>query len=91
MNERSSVSDPIDEGPYMQLIFSRTIPFLDAHSLAAGRAREALFRCDSGDFVLYLSDGKTRSANEERVIFLEPREALLWLNEPLGDQGSFWT
>ena len=75
----------------MQLISSRMIPFLNAHSLAAGKAREALFRSDSGDFVLYLSDGMTVSANKERVIFLEPREALLWLNEPPADQGSFWT
>lgn len=27
---------------------------------------------------------------EERVFFLELREALVWLNEPPEDQGSFW-
>lgn len=75
----------------MQLIYSRTIPFLESLSLLPGQAQEALFRDDSGSFILYLADGKPRSATEERVLFLGLREALIWLNEPLGDQGSFWT
>jgi hypothetical protein len=74
----------------MQLIASRTIPFIDAQSLEAGQAREALFRNKSG-FVLYLSDGDVSPAAEERVISLELREALIWLNEASQDRGSFWS
>jgi hypothetical protein len=75
----------------MQLISSRTIPFLDSQSLAPVQAREALFRTSGDRFVLYLADGGPSSATEERVIFLDLREALIWLNEPPEQCGSFWT
>ena len=74
----------------MRLISARTIPFLDSHSLAPRQGREALFRTDGDRFVLYLSDGKS-SVAEERVVFLDLREALIWLNEPSEQHGSFWT
>jgi hypothetical protein len=80
-------SIPVD----MRLISSRTIPFVDSQSLAPGQAREILFRTDRDRFVLYLSDGKSSFAGEERVIFLDLREALIWLNEPFEQRGSFWT
>lgn len=73
----------------MQMISSRTIPFIDAQSLAPGQAREALFRDDNG-FILYLSDSVTASKTEERLIRLEMREALIWLNETPEDGGAFW-
>jgi hypothetical protein len=44
----------------MQLISSRTIPFLDSQSLAPREAREALFRSGSDRFVLYLANGDLR-------------------------------
>ena len=73
----------------MQLVSSRIVPFIDAQSLEAGQAREILFR-DHSDFILYLSDGGASPA-EERIISLELREALIWLNEASWDQGSFWS
>ena len=75
----------------MQLVSSRTIPFLDSETLAPRLAREALFRAGSDRFVLYLADGGSSSADEERVMFLDLREALIWLNEPAEQHGSFWT
>jgi len=74
----------------MQLVSSRTIPFIDSRSLAPGQAREALFRANGDRFVLYLADGTSSSAREERLIFLDLREALIWLNEPPEQSGSFW-
>lgn len=73
----------------MQLVSSRTIPLIDGHSLEHRQAREVLFRTCSDRFVLYLSDGKPSLA-EERVIFLDLREALIWLNETSKQHGSFW-
>jgi hypothetical protein len=73
----------------MQLICSRTIPYLDPESLAAGEGREALFRREDGRFILYLADGAPSSASEERVIPLALREALIWLNEPARERGLF--
>ena len=74
----------------MQLVSSRIVRFIDSVSLEAGSAREVLFRNSSG-FILYLSDDDYSSAPEERLISLELREALIWLNEGYSDQGSFWT
>jgi len=74
----------------MQMIFSRIVPFVDAQSLASGQAREALFRDSQSGFILYLSDSASSNA-QERIIRLETREALIWLNETLQDGGSFWT
>ena len=58
----------------MQLIFSRSVPFIDTQSLEAGQAREVLFR-DDNSFVLYLTGGAPSSTAEERVISLGLREA----------------
>jgi hypothetical protein len=74
----------------MQLVSSRIVRFIESESLEAGRAREVLFRSSSG-FFLYLSDDDDSSAPQERLISLELREALIWLNEGYPDQGSFWT
>ena len=71
----------------MKLICSRTISFLDAQSLVPRKATEALFREENG-FVLYLSDG---AALEERLISLDAREALLWINEEPSGSGALWT
>ena len=75
----------------MQLVSSRTIPFIDSLSLAPGQAREALFRANGDRFVLYLAGGVSASVEEERIVFLDLREALIWLNEPPEQSGSFWT
>jgi hypothetical protein len=39
--------------------------------------------------MLYLSDDAQSSNVEERIIRLEPREALIWLNETAEDGGTF--
>ena len=74
----------------MQMIYSRLIPSIDVESLAFRQAREALFRDERYGFVLYLSDGEDPSNSEERIIRLEPREALIWINETRENGGAFW-
>lgn len=74
----------------MQLVSSRKVPSLDSWSHAPCEAREVLFRT-SGGFLLYLSNGKPSQAGEERVISLDLREALIWLNEASDQRGPFWT
>jgi len=73
----------------MQLLCTRSIPVLDAQSLDCREAKEALFR-DGDRFVLYLSDGAPPPSCRERLISLNSREALLWLNENPAEPGSFW-
>jgi hypothetical protein len=73
----------------MKMICLRNIQFIDAESLSACEAREALFRDQTG-FLLYLSKDIPFGTSEERVARLEAREALIWLNETEQDRGSFW-
>ena len=73
----------------MQIVCSRTIPSIDEVSLALSEAKEALFRDDHG-FILYLTKDVSIAPGDERILRLEAREALIWLNEEPEDQGSFW-
>ena len=65
----------------MQMIHSRTIPFLDDQTLEPGNAREVLFRDEHCGFILYLSDDLESSEASDKVIRLDAREALIWLNQ----------
>jgi len=67
--------------------FSRLIPFLDVQTLAAGEAREILFRDADNGFILYVSDSIASSVASETIVRLEMREALIWLNETSEDDG----
>ena len=73
----------------MQMISSRTIPFLDDQTLAPGEVREALFRDEHYGFILYFSDGMAPSETNERIIRLDMREALIWLNQSSQDGELF--
>jgi hypothetical protein len=73
----------------MQMVCLRNIAFLDTDSLAPSEAREVLFR-DRHGFLLYLSNDGRSASDEERIIRLGAREALIWLNEGELDRGSFW-
>jgi hypothetical protein len=71
----------------MQMISSRTIPFLDDQTLAPGNAREVLFRDEQRGFILYLSDDLAPLHLKETIIRLDAREALIWLNQaPQSDE-----
>ena len=70
------------------MICSRTIPFIDTDSLATGEAREILFRDNDNRLILYLTGGM--SSKEERILLLDMRSALIWLNEESQDEASFW-
>jgi hypothetical protein len=73
----------------MQLMLSRSYPVIDAQTLTEFLARDTLFRTNDGSFFLYMaSDGQVE--DEERILFLDCREALLWLNESPDAPGSYW-
>lgn len=80
----------------MRLVASRTCPFIDSRSLEMRNGREALFRQNDGSFILYLSDSDQPfgpdkpSGGEERIVRLDARNALIWINEPSESQGPFW-
>jgi hypothetical protein len=74
----------------LQLIAARTIPFVDSNSLEERRAREALFRGEDGSFFLYLTAGDISRGAEERLVSLDSRYALIWINEDADSIASFW-
>ena len=71
----------------MQLLCLRSIPSIDVDTLALFEAKQALFR-DRGGFVLY-QRSYARLGSEERIVRLNTREALLWLNCKPEDE-TFW-
>ena len=73
----------------MQLMVSRSYPVIDAQTLAEYVTRDALFRAADGSYFLYMAS-KDRVEGEERVLFLDCRGALLWLNEAPDALGSYW-
>jgi hypothetical protein len=73
----------------MQLMVSRSCPVIDAQTLAEHVARDALFRTADGSYLLYMASGR-QVESEERILFLDCRDALLWLNETPDARGSYW-
>ena len=74
----------------MRLLVSRAVPFIDSQSLEQRTAREALFRNRDGDYVLFISKRVGSREVEERLICLDARDALIWINEAPESSGSFW-
>jgi hypothetical protein len=73
----------------MQLMVSRIYPVIDAQTLAEYVARDVLFRTADGSYFLYMAS-KGRVESEERILFLDCRDALLWLNETPDTFESYW-
>jgi hypothetical protein len=75
----------------MKLVQSRCHPIADAQTLTGYVAREALFRTDDGSFLLYMAS-ESKTGREERILFLDCRDALVWLNatpDILGTSSQF--
>jgi hypothetical protein len=73
----------------MKLVLSRCHPLIDAQTLTGYFAREALFRTDDGSFLLYIAS-EGRAEREERILFLDCRDALVWLNAAPDVLGTSW-
>jgi hypothetical protein len=73
----------------MQLLASRTYPFIDSESLKEYQARDTLFRTDDGAFVLHLSSSHTLNVGD-RLVWLNCRAALIWINHTTADFGAEW-
>jgi hypothetical protein len=73
----------------MQLLVSREYPVIDYQTMAEFVGHERLFRRAEGSFLLHLSSAG-KSEAEERVVWLDAREAITWLNEAPEQYGSSW-
>jgi hypothetical protein len=73
----------------VQLIASRRYPFLDIQSLVEHEARDTLLRTKTGAFLLHLSS-RDGAPDDDRLIRLDCRSALMWLSAPPDDFGIEW-
>ena len=72
----------------MQLITARAVHYIDAASLCEATGMESLFR-DEQTFLLYLATDASLGSFEERVVTLDLRDAIVWLDESTDKLGSF--
>jgi hypothetical protein len=73
----------------MELVVSRTYPFIDSESLAEHCARDTLFRIEDGTFLLHLSSSN-KPVDDDRLVWIDGRTALIWINEVPEDFGWEW-
>jgi hypothetical protein len=86
LNNRTS--DYLTARFVMQLISSRTYPFLDGQTLGERQARDTLLRIGENEFLLHMmsEDG----VGEERLVWLDCRSALLWISQEAEEYGIDW-
>lgn len=72
----------------MQVISSRTYPFLDTQTLLERYACDTLLRVGENEFLLHMTHGDGDESS--RLIWLDTRSALLWLNQDPEDYGIDW-
>jgi hypothetical protein len=70
----------------MDLLVSRTYLFIDSQSLVENQARDTLFRMPDGAFLLHLSSSD-RPVDEDRLIWIDSRAALIWINAATDELG----
>jgi hypothetical protein len=73
----------------MELVVSRNFLFIDSQSLVEHQARDSLFRMTDGTFLLRLSSSN-KPADDDRLIWIDCRAALIWINAPPEDFGTKW-
>ena len=73
----------------MDLLVSRTYLFIDSQSLVENQARDTLFRMPDGAFLLHLSSSD-RPADDDRLIWIDCRAALIWINTATEELGLEW-
>jgi hypothetical protein len=73
----------------MILLASRAYAVIDYQTLAEFIGHERLFRMPNRQFLLHMASERNPEA-DERVIWLNLRDAMTWLNESPEQYGSFW-
>jgi hypothetical protein len=73
----------------IELLVSRTYPFIDSRALAERQARDTLFRMPDGSFLLHLS-ASDRTDDDDRLVWIDCRSALVWINAAPEEFGMEW-
>ena len=72
----------------MQLVATRKYSFIAVQSLIERQACDSLFRVAENEFVLHMNSDE--AADEERLVWLDSRAALLWINQTPDEYGMNW-
>jgi len=72
----------------MHLLATGKYPFLAAQTLTERQTRESLFRIGEHRFLLHMTSGE--DFEEERLIWLDSRTALLWISQSADEYGMNW-
>ena len=72
----------------IERVVSRRYPFIDSDALVERQARDTLFRMPDGSFLLHLSTDQT--ADDGRLVWIDTRAALIWLNADPEEFGTEW-
>ncbi len=84
------MSTPVHDWEYgVQVVAARVYPFLNTASLEECLARDTLLRTPDGAYILHMSSGEEPS-NQDRLIWLDSRSALMWVNAPAEEFGLEW-
>ena len=73
----------------MNLLVSRIYPSIDPESLIEYQARDTLLRTADGRFLLHLSS-TDRSVDADRLVWIDSRAALIWINATPDQFGVEW-
>jgi hypothetical protein len=73
----------------MELLISRSYPFIDPRSLVEYQARDSLLRMADGTFLLHLSSSNG-PVDDDRLICIDCRAALIWINAAPDEFGTEW-
>jgi len=73
----------------VQIVASRVYPFLDASSLRECLAHDTLLRTHDGAYILHMSSGE-ETENQDRLIWLDSRSALMWVSASEEEYGMEW-
>ena len=73
----------------MNLLVSRVYPSIDPESLVEYQARDTLLRMTDGRFLLHLSS-TDRSVDANRLVWIDSRAALIWINATPDQFGVEW-
>ena len=72
----------------MRLVATRKYSFIAVQTLAEREACDSLFRVAENEFVLHMKSDE--DSDEERLVWLDSRAALLWINQTTDEYGANW-
>ena len=72
----------------MRLIAARRYSFIAVQTLAEHQACDRLFKVAENEFVLHMSSDE--ASGEDRLVRLDSRASLLWINQTTDEYGTNW-